>query len=53
MSDSRDEDMHGDPDGDEKKGRPNDDRAKTETVLEEGIPEDEKRKPRIGPDAEE
>ena len=36
------------PDGDEKKGRPKDDRAKTEAVLEEGLPPDQQRKPRSG-----
>ena len=41
----------GKPDGDEKKGRPKDDRAITEAVLEEGMPEDEQRKPRTGSDA--
>ena len=49
MSDQPD----GKPDGDEKKGRPKDDRAITEAVLEEGLPETEKRKPRTGSDAEE
>ena len=42
----------GTPDGDEKKGRPKDDRAITEAVLEEGLPEAEKRKPRTGSEAE-
>ena len=53
MSGARDEGMHGDPDGDEEKARPNDDRAKTEVVLEDGMPEADQRKPRTGPDSEE
>ena len=54
MSDQRPPRPAGDdvPDGDEKKGRPKDDRGKTEVVLEEGLPEAEKRKPRTGSDAE-
>lgn len=41
------------PDGDEEKGRPKDDRALTETVMEQGMPEAEQRKPRTGDDAQE
>jgi len=39
------------PDGDEKKGRPKDDRATSEAVLEAGLPPDQQRKPRTGSDA--
>lgn len=45
-------DDDGKPDGDEEKGHPNDERAQTETVLEEGMPEHQKRKPHTGADAE-
>lgn len=42
--------MHGEPEGDEEKALPKDDRAKTETVLEEGMPPEDQRKPRTGED---
>lgn len=51
MSDHSDDPPDSLPDGDEKKGRPKDDRAQTEAVLEDGMPPDEQRKPRTGQDA--
>ena len=44
--------MSGEPKGDEDRASPKDDRARTETVLEQGMPESEQRKPRTGSDAE-
>ena len=52
MSDSRPDKPASVTDGDEKRGRPKDDRAKTEAVLEEGMPPEDQRKPRTGPDAQ-
>lgn len=52
MSDSRSDKPDSEPDGDEERGRPKDDRAKTEAVLEDGMPPEDQRKPRTGPDAE-
>ena len=36
------------PTGEESKGRPKNDRERTEAVLEDALPEDQQRKPRTG-----
>ncbi len=51
MSDREPHEPEAGPDGDEKKGRPKDDRATTEAVMEDGMPPDQQRKPRTGADA--